>query len=137
MKIIIKHLFILLFLGLIPCGCDNDPASLTEEHTDADGFILEDESGNEIYREFEGDTTGSVSIGVGQTLELSVHFLDHNGNEIGHEDGEEEHEDELIITEMDTNIAIIEFEKHCDEIADQVACESSENCEWHADDTKC
>jgi len=137
MKIIFKHLFILLFLGLIPCGCDNDPASLTEEHTDADGFILEDESGNEIYREFEGATTGSVSIGVGQTLELSVHFLDHNGNEIGHEDGEEEHEDELIITENNTTIAIIEFEKHCDEIADQVACESSEYCEWHADEAKC
>ena len=137
MKIIIKHLFILLFLGLIPCGCDNDPASPTEEHTDADGFILEDESGNEIYREFEGATTGSVSIGVGQTLELSVHFLDHNGNEIGHEDGEEEHEDELVITENETTIAIIEVEEHCYEITNQTACESSEHCEWHADDTKC
>ena len=137
MKIIIKHLFILLFLGLIPCGCDNDPASPTEEHTDADGFILEDESGNEIYREFEGATTGSVSIGVGQTLELSVHFLDHNGNEIGHEDGEEEHEDELVITENETTIAIFEVEEHCYEITNQTACESSEHCEWHADDTKC
>ena len=137
MKIIIKHLFILLFLGLIPCGCDNDPASPKEEHTDADGFILEDESGNEIYREFEGATTGSVSIGVGQTLELSVHFLDHNGNEIGHEDGEEEHEDELIITENETTIAIIEVEEHCYEITNQTACESSEHCEWHADEAKC
>ena len=137
MKIIIKHLFILLFLGLIPCGCDNDPASPIEEHTDADGFILEDESGNEIYREFEGATTGSVSIGVGQTLELSVHFLDHNGNEIGHEDGEEEHEDELVITENDTTIAIIEVEEHCYEITNQTACESSEHCEWHSDEAKC
>jgi len=91
MKIIIKHLFILLFLGLIPCGCDNDPASPTEEHTDADGFILEDESGNEIYREFEGASSDSVIISVGQTLELSVHFLDHDGNEIEHDEEEDGH----------------------------------------------
>ena len=134
---IIKHLLILLYLGLIPCGCDNDPASPTEEHTDADGFILEDESGNEIYREFEGASSDSVIISVGQTLELSVHFLDHNGNEIGHEDGEVEHEDELVITENETTIAIIEVEEHCYEITNQTACESSEHCEWHADETKC
>ena len=137
MKIIIKHLFILLFLGLIPCGCDNDPASPTEEHTDADGFILEDESGNEIYREFEGASSDSVIISVGQTLELSVHFLDHNGNEIGHEDGEEEHEDELVITENETTIAIIEVEEHCDDITNQSDCEATDHCEWHSDEAKC
>ena len=82
MKIIIKHLFILLFLGLIPCGCDNDPASPTEEHTDADGFILEDESGNEIYREFQGVLTGSIDLSVGNILKLTVHFINYNGEEI-------------------------------------------------------
>ncbi len=95
------------------------------------------QGGIEVYRQFEGALSDTIAINVGDTLELSVHFLDHNGNEIGHEDGEEEHEDELIITENDTTIAIIEFEKHCDEIADQVACESSEYCEWHADEAKC
>ena len=94
MKIFVKHLFILLFLGFIPCGCDNDPASPQEEHTDADGFILEDATGNEIYREFQGATMDSVTISVGQTLELSVHFLDHDGNEIEHEEGEEEEHEE-------------------------------------------
>ena len=132
MKIIIKHLFILLFLGLIPCGCDNDPASPTEEHTDADGFILEDESGNEIYREFEGATTGSVTINVGQSMELSVHFLDHDGNEMEHDEGEE-----LRISANDDAIAIIKIEEHCDEITNQTACEASEHCEWHSDEAKC
>ena len=137
MKITIKHLFILLFLGLIPCGCDNDPASPAEEHTDADGFILEDESGNEIYREFEGASTGSVTIGIGQTLALSVHFLNHEGIEIEHEEGEEDHEDELKITVINTDIAIVEVNEHCDEITDQTACETAEHCEWHADEAAC
>jgi len=136
MKIINKHLFILLFLGLLPCGCD-DGESPEEEHTDADGFILEDEVGSELYREFEGASTGSVTIGIGQTLELSVHFLDHDGNEIKHEDGEEEHEDELVITENETTIAIIEVEEHCDEMTDQITCESSDHCEWHTDEGAC
>ena len=37
--------------------------------------------------------TGSVTLAVGETLELSVHFLDHEGNEIAHEEEEEEGED--------------------------------------------
>ena len=142
MKIIIKHLFILLFLGLIPCGCDNDPASPTEEHTDADGFILEDESGNEIYREFEGASSDSVIISVGQTLELSVHFLDHDGNEIEHDEeedghGHDEEEEELRISENDSAIATIEVKEHCDEITNQSDCEATDHCEWHSDEAKC
>ncbi len=136
MKILLKNLFIII-LVLLYTGCD-DGLSLNEVHTTkVKGFILESEGGIEVYRQFEGALSDTIAINVGDTLELSVHFLDHNGNEIGHEDGEEEHEDELIITENDTTIAIIEFEKHCDEIADQVACESSEYCEWHADEAKC
>ena len=142
MKIIIKHLFILLFLGLIPCGCDNDPASPTEEHTDADGFILEDGSGNEIYREFEGAATGSVSIGVGQTLELSVHFLDHDANEIKHDEEEDGHghddeEEEVRMYENDYAMATIEVKEHCDERTNQSDCESTDHCEWHSDEAKC
>ena len=133
MKLIIKHIFILLLLGLIPCGCDNDPVSPTEEHTDADGFILEDESGNEIYREFEGGTTDSVVISVGQTLELSVHFLDHDGNKIEHD----EYEEELRISENDSAIATIKVEEHCDEITNQTACQASDHCEWYTDEAKC
>ena len=42
---------------------------------------------------------------------MSIHFLDHDGNEIEHE-GDEEDEDELVISENDSNIAIVEVEEH-------------------------
>ena len=120
MKIIIKHLCILLFLGLIPSGCD-DGVSPEEEHTKAKGFVLEDESGNKVYRQFRGASPDMITISAGETLELSVHFLDDNGNEIEHEEDEEEvhddhddqadEEDGLRISENDTAEAIQVFKK--------------------------
>ena len=75
---------------LFTIGCEDDDHDDHEEgHTDADGFILEDAAGNIVYREFEGTMEGSVTLAVGETLELSVHFLDHEGNEIAHEEEEE------------------------------------------------
>ena len=66
-----------------------------------------------VYREFEGTTTGSVTLAVGETLELSVHFLDHEGNEIAHEEeGEEDHEDGLVVSENDASVAVVEVEEH-------------------------
>ena len=96
-------------------GCEDDSHDdHDEEHTDADGFILEDESGTEIYREFEGAMTGGVALSVGETLELSVHFLDPEGNEIehgdDHEEEEEDHEDGLAVSGFDSNIATGEVE---------------------------
>ena len=105
--------FMLISMLLFTTGCEDDDHNhnLDEEHTDADGFVLEDESGSEVYREFEGAMTGTVTLSVGATLELSVHFLDHEENEIEHE-GDEEEEDELVISENDSNIAIVEVEEH-------------------------
>ena len=96
-------------------GCEDDSHDdHDEDHTDADGFILEDESGTEIYREFEGAMTGGVALSLGETLELSVHFLDHEGNEIEHDDDheeeEEDHEDGLAVSGFDSNIATVEVE---------------------------
>ena len=106
----------LLFTGalLFTTGCEDDAHDDHEEgHTDADGFILEDAAGSEVYREFEGTTTGSVTLAVGETLELSVHFLDHEGNEIAHEEeGEEDHEDGLVVSENDASVAVVEVEEH-------------------------
>ena len=110
----LKELILCVFMSFFTISCDDNSPTSSEAHTDADGFILEDESGNEVYREFKGETTGSITISIGDTLELSVHFLDHNGNEIGHDDGEEEHEDELAISGNDSNIDIIENEEHDD-----------------------
>ena len=105
--------FMLIGMFFFTTGCEDDDHNHNhdEEHTDADGFVLEDESGSELYKEFEGTMTGTVTLSVGDTLELSVHFLDHEGNEIDHE-GDEEDEDELVISENDSNIAIVEVEEH-------------------------
>lgn len=104
---------------LFTIGCEDDAHDdhdhdHEEGHTDADGFILEDAAGNEVYREFEGAMTGSVTLAVGETLELSVHFLDHEGNEIAHEEEEEgeEHEDGLAVEGNDASIAVVEVEEH-------------------------
>jgi len=106
----------LLFTGalLFTTGCEDDAHDDHEEgHTDADGFILEDAAGSEVYREFEGTVTGSVTLAVGETLELSVHFLDHEGNEIAHEEeGEEDHEDGLVVSENNASVAVVEVEEH-------------------------
>tara|TARA_B100001250_G_C19717612_1_gene752286 strand:+ start:413 stop:1030 length:618 start_codon:yes stop_codon:yes gene_type:complete len=122
LKINIRQLFLFIFVGLIVTACDeDDPVSAAqEEHLDAEGFILEDENGNELYREFEGAIvtgTGGISISVGDTLELSVHFLDHDGNEVEHEEdeGEEHDEGELQITENNVAIAKVEVEEHEEE----------------------
>ena len=103
--------FMLIGMFLFTIGCEDDDHNHNhdEEHTDADGFVLEDESGSELYKEFEGTMTGTVTLSVGDTLELSVHFLDHEGNEIEHEEDEE---DELVISENDSNIAIVGVEEH-------------------------
>ena len=105
--------FMLIGMLLFTTGCEDDDHNHNhdEEHTDADGFVLEDESGSEVYKEFEGAVTGTVTLSVGDTLELSVHFLDHEENEIEHE-GDEEEEEELVISENDSNIAIVEVEEH-------------------------
>ena len=105
------YLCILLFLGLIPSGCD-DGVSPEEEHTKAKGFVLEGEGGGEVYRQFKGASSDTITIIVGETLELSVHFLDDDGNEIEHEEDEE---DGLRISENDTAIAKIEVEEEEEE----------------------
>jgi len=97
---------------LFVTGCeDDDHDNQDEGHTDADGFILENESGSEVYREFEGAVTGSVALSVGDTLELSVHFLDHDGNEIEHDEDEEEEEEALEVSGSDATVAIVEVEE--------------------------
>ena len=106
--------FLLTSMLLFTAGCEDDDHNHDhiEEHTDADGFILEDGSGTDVYREFEGAVEGAVNLSVGDTLELSVHFLDHDGNEIEHE---EEEKDELSVSEYDSNVAVVEVEEHEEE----------------------
>ena len=96
-------------------GCEDDDHDHDEDHTDAEGFVLENKSGIEVYKEFEGAiVTNNLTLSVGDTFELSVHFLDHDGEKIEHEEEEDhgEDEDELRITGNDESIAIVEAEEH-------------------------
>ena len=96
-------------------GCEDDDHDHDEDHTDAEGFLLENKSGTEVYKEFEGAiVTNNLILSVGDTLELSVHFLDHDGDEIEHEEDEEDGEEEegLRITGNNESIAIVEAEEH-------------------------
>ena len=86
--------------------CDNDSTNDCESlHTNAEGFILKDEYGNEIYREFQGVSIGSITLSAGNILKLTVHFLNYDGEAINQEDYE------LRVSENDTSIAIIEVKE--------------------------
>ena len=111
LRINVKQLFSFIFVGLIAISCDDDSNPMAqEEHLDAEGFALEID-GTEIYRQLEGTITGDLSVAANGTLELSIHFLDHDGNEIEHED-EEGEEEELSFQISDSNIISIAIEDH-------------------------
>ena len=126
----LKPYVTLLFTGMLlfTTGCEDDDHDHDhdEDHTDADGFVLETEAGVEVYREFEGTQTGGVTLSVGETLELMVHFLDHEGNEIEHSDDDhddhgDDHDDDgdgLVVSENDATIAVVEVEGHDEEDGD-------------------
>lgn len=105
-----------IFLALFIVSCEDDDHDHDEEHVDAEGFILESE-GKEIYREFKGTKTGSVTLAAGETLEISVHFLGDDGKELEHEEheGEEEEEAELRVSGFNASVATVEFEEHHDD----------------------
>ena len=120
LRVLKAHSILLLTsLALFTVGCeddDHDEHGHEEGHTDAEGFKLEDENGNEVYSQFEGAIEGAITLNVGETLELTVHFLDDDGNEIEHDEEEgEDHEDGLEVSGADPNIAIVEVEGHEDE----------------------
>ena len=125
----LKPYVTLLFTGMLlfTTGCEDDDHDHDhdEDHTNANGFVLETEAGEIVYREFEGAQTGGVTLSVGETLELMVHFLDPEGNEIEHSDDDhddhddhgDDHDDDgdgLVVSENDATIAIVEVEGHDD-----------------------
>jgi len=79
-------------------------------HTDAEGFVLESD-GNEIYKQFQGAVEGNLNLTVNQMLELSVHFLDDDENEIEYHGDDE---DGLDFEIVDMNVISIELEEHDD-----------------------
>ncbi len=97
-------LFSLLFI----ISCEDDNHDHDDEHLDAEGFILENSAGVEVYREFQGSQTGSITLSVNDTLELAVHFLGDDGEELEHEEHEEE--GELVVSGFNSSIASVEVE---------------------------
>jgi len=109
LNISIKQFLLFSFIGLVVIACENDSNPVApEEHIDAEGLVLEHDD-VEFYREFEGEVlVNNLTLNSGDDLELSVHFLDHDGNEIEHEDEEHDgEEDELSFTNY--NQSIISF----------------------------
>ena len=107
-KFFIKQL-LLLSISLIVISCDDDNDS-GDRHTNAKGFILENEANGDTYRYFKGDVEGSISLDVGEEIEFVVHFLDDDGEEIEHSE-DDDHDDEekyLEFSEYDSNIVLIE-----------------------------
>ena len=110
----IKAQLVLLLTSMMffTTGCEDDDHDHDEDHTDAEGFVLENKSGTEVYKEFEGAiVTSNLTLSVGNTLELSVHFLDHDGDEIEHEE-EEGEEDELSVSGFNADVAFVSVEEH-------------------------
>ena len=112
-KIRLLTITCVLFSSLFVISCEDDDHDHDDEHLDAEGFILENSAGVEVYREFEGSQTGSITLSVSDTLELSVHFLGHDGEELEHEEheGEEEEEGELVVSGFNSSIAAVEVEE--------------------------
>ena len=116
-KISRKYLYTLFsaFMLLFVVACEDENKD-EEDHTDADGFILETEDGVEAYKELKGAVTGSVSVGVGDTLHFMVHFLDHDGKEIEHDDHDDhghsddgDDEDGIRVSGANSSVAVVEM----------------------------
>ena len=112
-----RHLYSLLsvFIMLFAVACEDENEE-DPDHTDADGFVLETEDGVQAYREFKGAVTGSVSLSVGDTLHFMVHILDHDGDEIEHDDhddhGHDDHgddEDGVRVSGANASVAVVEM----------------------------
>ena len=112
-KLCYTVLGVTLLLFIVSCEDDDHDH---EEHTDAEGFILENSSGNQVYKEFKGTQTGSVALTAGETLELTVHFLGDDGKELEHDDHEgQEEEGELKVSGFNSSIATVEVEEEHDD----------------------
>ena len=115
-KLCYTVLGVTLLLFIVSCEDDHDH---DEEHTDAEGFILESSSGTQVYKEFKGTQTGSVTLTSGETLELTVHFLGDEGKELEHDEHEGEEEGELKVSGFNSSIATVEIEEGHDDHDDE------------------
>ena len=77
---------------------------------------MENSSGAQVYKEFKGTQTGSVTLTAGETLELTVHFLGDDGKELEHDDHEgDDEEGGLRVSGFNSSIATVEVEEGHDD----------------------
>ena len=100
-------------------GHEDEHSNEGDGHFIPAGFQLELEGQDGyVYRELNLAPEGSITVSIADgPQEFTLHFLDSDGNEIDHEDHEED--------------------EHCDDFLNQTDCEGSNHCEWHADDQAC
>ena len=141
--IFVMLIAVLPFLG--GCGEDDDHEDEII-HADADGFVL-NVDGNEVYRQFEGEHNGGITLSVGDEIEVHVLFLDANEEEFDPTgDEEDEHEDDghdhdtedeevnfaLGLSEYDDEI--IEIHLHGDTEEDEHSDDEHADEEDHGDE---
>ncbi len=127
-------LLLLAFVVLFAACGENDNPIIDDDHdhedepfhADADGFVLKVD-GNQIYRQFEGEHEGGITLKVGEELEVAATFLDHDGDEFLPENPEEgdEHDHDhdhgeeevfaLSLSAFDSSIIKIHLHEHEDE----------------------
>ena len=105
-SVAISRLALLSFIAVLPfiggCGEDDNPIVDDHDHeeereiihADADGFVLEVD-GAEVYRQFQGEHSGGLTVNVDEEIEVHVTFLDASGAEVHigeEEEGEHDHD---------------------------------------------
>ena len=141
-SVAISRLALLVFVAILPCigGCGEDDNPILEDddhdhaheadaplHADADGFNLE-VNGKVVYHQHQGAHEGGLTVGVGEEIEVHVHFLDANEAELhldeveappgedGHGDDEHAHDGaeffSLGLSGYDSSIIQIHLDEH-------------------------
>ena len=96
----ISRILLITIVAVLPFfgGCSEDDNPITDDHeeeivhADADGFVLKVD-GNQVYRQFQGEHTGELTLAVGEEIEVHVSFLDDHEHEF-HPGEAEEDDDE-------------------------------------------
>lgn len=132
-SVAISRLMLLAFVAILPLmgGCGEDDNPIVDDghdhaheadapmHADVDGFILE-VGDKEVYRQFQGTHEGSLTVAVGEEIEVHAVFLDANGAEAHLDEveavDEHGHEEVFGLGLSDYDSAIIEIHlEHEDE----------------------
>ena len=94
-SVAISRLMFLSFVALLPFvgGCGEDDNPIVDDghdhdheadaplHADADGFNLEID-GQVVYHQHQGHHEGGLTVKAGEEIEIHVHFLDADENEL-------------------------------------------------------